>query len=78
MAENLEPSAKAGKRRTKQTNVLTQGQAVEILQQAVLNCQQCGVQIDITTLDYQGAPAVMVVLAKCRLVDGNFVLAKGG
>lgn len=78
MAENSDPSAKNAKASTKKTSSLTPEQALEILQQAAINCQHAGVFVSIMPFSDAGKPSVVIVLANCVLANGNILLAKGG
>jgi hypothetical protein len=74
MEENLNGSGKNGKPRTGNAGrvALTPGQALEILQQAVLECQAAGLEVQIYQDQHEGRPvAYIVVLANVLVIDGN-------
>lgn len=75
MAENSEPSPVNGKPNTRRTAKLTRGQALEIIQQAVINCQQAGITASISPFYGNGGQSVVIVLANCQIVDGNILPA---
>jgi hypothetical protein len=78
MVENSETSVKSEKLSTKKTSSLTPDQALQILQQSVINCQHAGVNVKFTPLYHQGQQSVIMVLTGCNLIDGNIVLVKKG
>lgn len=67
MVASSQPSVKKGK------PSITPGQALEILQQAVVNCQSLGVNTHISELYDNGERSVIVVLRNVDLKDGNLV-----
>lgn len=75
MAEDSKVSTESGKRSTKSTVGLTPAQALEILQQAVINCQHAGIDASVATLHGSIYPTVAIVLANTKIVDGNVVPA---
>ena len=76
MVENSTSSTQAGKRRTSRTEPLTPEQALEILQQAVRECQQAGIKTGVSTLYRAGCTNVVIIaLENVSFCDGNLVLA---
>jgi hypothetical protein len=78
MAEDLITYPEQEEKLTRRTVALTQEQALEILAQAVLNCQQVGIDARISPLFYGGKREMLVVLANVVLVDGKLVMVKDG
>jgi hypothetical protein len=72
-AVNFPNSPKSVNPSTKKTNSLTADQALEILQQSVINCQHAGIDAKVTTFYQHGVKSVIVVLANTELIDGNIV-----
>lgn len=59
---------------TRTTGSLTPAMALEILQQALLNCQHAGVDVKAAPLYGQSAgKSVIIVLANVDLVDGKLL-----
>lgn len=78
MEASLRTSAQAGKRNTTRTKVLTTAQNLEILQQALLNCQNAGISIDTGSYtDESGITNTVVILANIDLINGNLVAIDG-
>jgi hypothetical protein len=75
MVANSEHSAPKDKRSTKKINALTQDQALEILQQAIINCQQSGLVIDLRD---GNEGETLLAMKGVVLANGWFVLANGG
>lgn len=74
MVENSTSLTQAGKRRTSKTEPLTPGQALEILQQAVRECQQAGIKTGVSTLYRAGCTYVVIIaLEEVIFCDGNLV-----
>ena len=72
MAEDLESLAVPESKSTRKTNVLTQEQALEILQQALLEYQKAGGQIEFVPEFYwQGKSGCAIILANVRASNGN-------
>ena len=78
MVENSATSTQTGKPRTKRAANLTAEQALQILQQSVLNCQQAGINCQIATLHDSGDQMIAVVLRSVVLANGNLVIASTG
>jgi hypothetical protein len=78
MVASLDSSTKAGRKSTGKTNALTQEQSLEILAQAILNCQQSGVSAGISQLFSHGHTSTLIVLANIELVDGKLVKVGNG
>lgn len=78
MVENSEASTASGKKRTRETAKLTAEQALEILQQSILECQKAGIEIRIMPKLY-GDPYEFagILLANVEYIAGNFVLITG-
>jgi hypothetical protein len=75
MAEDLTSSAQSEKTNTGKTKNLTPDQALEILQQAALNCQHAGIDVKITTLYKDGVKSVVIILGSVAINVGKLVLA---
>lgn len=76
MVENSENSAQSGKRSTRRASV-TPAQLLEILQQAVINCQQAGYEVSIAPLYKDGEQLVTIIFRNITIVDGNLVTSTG-
>jgi hypothetical protein len=74
-AESLESSQPTGEKSTRKTRNITPEQALEILQQAVINCQHAGIIASIGPYYSYGQQSVVIVLANCQLIDGKLVSA---
>lgn len=74
MVANSTDSTTRAKRSTSKTSALTADQALEILQQSIINCQQSGIRIDLAE---GGAGNTALVLAKVAIIDGRLVLENG-
>ncbi len=70
MEEGSQPSPKKGKRNTGKT-LLTQAQALEILQQSVIEYGEAGGVVRIIRLGLQDSARVAIVLDHVALDDGN-------
>lgn len=75
MAEDSQVSPANEKRSIRKTAKLTPAQALEILQQAVINCQQSGIIASISPFDDTNTQSVVIVLANCQINAGNIVPA---
>lgn len=67
MVENSQTSTASGK------PSITPGQRLEILQQAVFECQKAGMQISFAPLYGASKTSVVMVLANVDLVDDSLV-----
>lgn len=74
MAENLEPYLTNGKKSIRQTKSPTPAETIEMLQQAIIRCQQSGIDARYSTMFSYGQQCVVVVLANCSLINGNITL----
>ena len=75
MADDLQDSTKHGKKRTTKTSKLTQGEVLQIFQQAVLDCQTSGIEVQIMEKFYaDGCQYWAVLMANVEMVNGNLVL----
>ena len=71
----MEPSAQNEKRSTRKTVSLTPEQALEILQQSLIYCQQAQIEVDVLPVDNVGDfKAITIMLADVELIDGNLVM----
>lgn len=77
MAENSEVSAKSGKSRTKQTVKLTQGEALEILQESVRVYQQAGGKIILVPVKLGDVASTGIMLIGVDQINGNLVAING-
>jgi hypothetical protein len=77
MVANLDSSATSEKQNTRKTNALTQEQSLEILAQAVLNCQQAGINVGLSQMYHHGFTSTLIVLANIELHDGKLVKVGG-
>ena len=75
MVESSENYQASGKPHTSKTASLTADQSLQILQQAVINCQQAGIEIKVATM-HPGDNALMLVFEGVVLADNRFILAK--
>mgnify|MGYP006299609791 CR=1 FL=1 len=72
MVANSEHSTKNVNKRTGKTSTLTAVQALEILQQSIINCQQAGIEVQLASIGETNTGLVMVGV---RLVDNDLVMA---
>lgn len=78
MVENSEHSAASGKKRTRETAPLTPNQALEILQQSIVECQKAGIEVRIMPKLYGDAHEFTgILLANVLYQDGNLVAING-
>ncbi len=77
MEEHLDCSVMSEKPNTKKTNVLTPDQALEILQQAIIECQKAGIKVGYLPLYEHGAQLIQIILADVAVVNGNLVAING-
>lgn len=75
MEDGSQISQTSGRRRTTKTVPLSPDQALEILQQAVRECQQAGIRVGVSQLHHAGNRNTIIVLEEVDFVDGNLVLA---
>lgn len=69
---------KTGKKRISKTENLTPDQAIEILQQSIIECQKAGIDIQIVPKFYHsGVQYAAVLMANISYVDGNLVRVVG-
>jgi hypothetical protein len=71
MEERLDYSVKTGRQSTKRE--LTAGDALEILQSAVLMARKCGITVKVSPLYRAGNESVILVLEGVKLDDGSLV-----
>ena len=57
----------------KKTSGLTPDQSLEILQQAMLNCQAAGVPVSLSPFFHGGKTDAIIVLANVSVIDGKLV-----
>lgn len=69
MEERSEYSVKKGRQSTKRE--LTAGDALEILQSAVLMARKCGITVKVSPLYRAGNESVILVLEGVKLDDGR-------
>ena len=62
-----------GKPRTKRGAGLTIDQALQILQQSIINCQGAGVRCQVTPIYDRGEQMIAVVLHGVKLDSGNLI-----
>jgi len=74
-AESSQPLTRRGKKPTSRTSALTPDLALEILQEAVIRCQQAGIQIGVSPFFDAGKRKVVIVLEGVDMVSDNLVLA---
>ena len=73
MVESSETSVPSGKPSTKRGAKLSKAQALEILQQSVLNCQHADIEIWVTPLYINGTRTVAIILDNVQVFDGNLI-----
>lgn len=78
MAENSEHSTTTGKKPTTKTSSLTPELALEILQEAVIRCQQCGIKAGVREHHDAGSHGIEIIMLDVVLANGNLVLASAG
>lgn len=78
MAENSTNSTQQGRKPTSRTKSLTPDQALEILQEAVIRCQQSGIKAGVREYHSAGSHGVEIVLLDVVLANGGLVLANAG
>lgn len=67
-----------GKRNTSKTESLTPGQALEILQQSIIECHKAGIDIQIVPkFFHSGTQYCGVLMANVNYMDGNLLLSDG-
>jgi hypothetical protein len=71
-------SKQSAKSRTGKTVSLTPGQALEILQQSILECRRAGIKVRIAPAYHDNPPTIVVVVANCVVEDGKIVLVIPG
>ncbi len=74
MAENSEHSAKPGRQRT----TLGPDETLQILQQAVIECQRAGIEIGVKDFYNAGKQSVVIVLSGVMLAERQLMLARRG
>jgi hypothetical protein len=74
--ENSGRSMPEGKKNTGKIAKLTRGQVLEILAQAVLNCQQSGINARVASFYEDGQQSVVIILTNVELITGNLVPAR--
>lgn len=74
MVESLAPSIQTDSQNTGKTSKLTPAAALEILQQAILNCQHSGIDARVAPLYQAATPSVVIVLANVNIDAGNLVM----
>lgn len=72
MVENLPNLPENGRQNIEKTSKLTAAQTLEILQQALIQCQQAGVMISVAETE-NGLPAL--ILHNARVDGENLVMA---
>ena len=78
MAELLKDSTASGKRNTGKTSKLTQDEALQILQQSLIECQKTGVEIQVVSKFYfEGCQYIAVLLTNVGLINGNLAPING-
>jgi hypothetical protein len=78
MAESSESSTPKGKKPTSRMSKLTQEQALEIVQQSILEYQKAGGEVTVVPqLFYSGHQALAIVMPGAHLVNGNLTLSTG-
>lgn len=78
MAGNLEPSRKSAKRSTTKTEKLTPEQALEILQQSLVECRRAGIECSsIPDFTVHGQEYAVILVANVMVVGGNLQFIGG-
>jgi hypothetical protein len=78
MAVNSELSQSQGKKPTTKTGSLTPELALEILQEAVIRCQQSGIKAGVRLYYGDGERGIEVILIGVDMAGKNLVLADAG
>jgi hypothetical protein len=78
MVENSVNSPQNAKRNTKQTVKLTREQALEILQQSIIECQKSGLEMRIVPSFWDGGQQyAAVMVANVAYIGGNLTFVGG-
>jgi hypothetical protein len=76
MAENSDNSTQTEKQRTTRTVKLTPEQALEILQQSLIECQKAGIDVRVVPDFYtSGQHFAGILLANVQVINGNLILS---
>ena len=77
MVANSVNSQQSGKKRTTKTVKLTPAQALEILQQSLIECQKAGIEVKASSLYHHGLQSVAIIVANVVLDGGNLRIIGG-